>query len=132
MLPDEVELASSGRLWYEEKASNLRVSDIPLIKEKEGCPMNSRCPPQLLGDSPYHLCPNAVAPGEEAGAGKFYLSHKSDLGFIGVNPSSHKGWMNRFFYVRRVGRMRNCWKCDMSCRDNVYALSPSTFDRALT
>ncbi|KZV34483.1 hypothetical protein F511_27460 [Dorcoceras hygrometricum] len=36
MLPDQAELAFSGQPWYKEKASNLRVSDIPLIKQKGG------------------------------------------------------------------------------------------------
>ncbi|KZV25556.1 hypothetical protein F511_26970 [Dorcoceras hygrometricum] len=35
------------------------------------------------------------------GPGKFYLSHKGDHAFIKGNPSSHKGWMSRFFFVRR-------------------------------
>ncbi|KZV20635.1 hypothetical protein F511_22049 [Dorcoceras hygrometricum] len=52
------------------------------------------------------------------GSGKFYISHKGDHTFIKGNPSSHKGWMSRFFYVKRDGK-RNPWKCDMSWRDNV-------------
>ncbi|KZV49589.1 hypothetical protein F511_15449 [Dorcoceras hygrometricum] len=64
------------------------------------------------------------------GPGKFYLSHKGDLGFIRGNPSSHKGWMNHFFYINRAGRKRNPWRCNMSWRDNVYILTPSTPDRA--
>ncbi|KZV55926.1 hypothetical protein F511_20748 [Dorcoceras hygrometricum] len=45
--------------------------------------------------------------------GKFYLSHKGDHTFIGGNPSSHNGWMSRFFYVGRFGRKRNpCCRVD--------------------
>ncbi|KZV24487.1 hypothetical protein F511_29338 [Dorcoceras hygrometricum] len=62
------------------------------------------------------------------GSRKFYLSHKGDLRFIGGNPSSHKGWVSRFFYVKWVGRKRNPWRCDISWRDNVYTLTPSTPD----
>ncbi|KZV14598.1 hypothetical protein F511_40817 [Dorcoceras hygrometricum] len=40
MLPDEAELASSGLPWYKEKVSNLRISDIPLIKKKWGISEN--------------------------------------------------------------------------------------------
>ncbi|KZV20640.1 hypothetical protein F511_20672 [Dorcoceras hygrometricum] len=29
------------------------------------------------------------------GPGKFYISNKKEFGFIGGNPSSHKGWMSR-------------------------------------
>ncbi|KZV26635.1 hypothetical protein F511_15743 [Dorcoceras hygrometricum] len=46
-------------------------------------------------------------PIKRLGPEKFYLSHKGDHTFIGGNPSSHKGWMSRFFYVGRVGSKRN-------------------------
>ncbi|KZV31768.1 hypothetical protein F511_00572 [Dorcoceras hygrometricum] len=62
--------------------------------------------------------------------GKFYLSHKGDHAFIKGNPSSHKGWMSRFFFVRRVDRKRDPWKCDMSCRDNIFTLTPRTPERS--
>ncbi|KZV57474.1 hypothetical protein F511_32150 [Dorcoceras hygrometricum] len=64
------------------------------------------------------------------GPGKFYLSHNVHQTFIGGNPSSHKGWMSRFFYVRRIGRRRNPWGCEMSWRDNVYTFTPSTTERS--
>ncbi|KZV58205.1 hypothetical protein F511_36316 [Dorcoceras hygrometricum] len=64
------------------------------------------------------------------GTGKFYLSHKGDHAFIKGNPSSHKGWMSRFFFVRRVDRKRNPWKCDMSWRDNIYTFTPRTPERS--
>ncbi|KZV36380.1 hypothetical protein F511_03821 [Dorcoceras hygrometricum] len=47
------------------------------------------------------------------GPGKFYLSHKGDHAFIKGNPSSHKGWMSRFFFVKRVGKKRDPWKCEI-------------------
>ncbi|KZV58084.1 hypothetical protein F511_31825 [Dorcoceras hygrometricum] len=37
--------------------------------------------------------------------------------------------MSRFFFVRRVEKKRNPWKCDMHWRDNVFTLSPRTPDR---
>ncbi|KZV18850.1 hypothetical protein F511_08656, partial [Dorcoceras hygrometricum] len=49
--------------------------------------------------------------------------------FIKGNPSSHKGWMSRFFNIKRDGK-RNPWKCKMSWRDNVYTLTPRTPDRS--
>ncbi|KZV35202.1 hypothetical protein F511_09014 [Dorcoceras hygrometricum] len=64
------------------------------------------------------------------GPGKFYLSHKGDHAFIKGNPSSHKGWMSRFFFVRRVDRKRDPWKCDMSWRDNIFTLTPRTPERS--
>ncbi|KZV29419.1 hypothetical protein F511_22110 [Dorcoceras hygrometricum] len=191
MLPDQAELGSSGLPWFEEQSYNLRLADIPLIKEKGGmldkfeivlpCPDERahRPPPgfhslnqlemgirfsiprfittllQYLQVSPSQLAPNSyiflmslavlisyfdipltpyiliqLIQVKRLGPRKFYLSHKGDLGFIGENPSSHKGWMSRFFYVRRIGRKRNPWRCDMTWRDNVYTLSPSTSDRA--
>ncbi|KZV27789.1 hypothetical protein F511_37280 [Dorcoceras hygrometricum] len=63
---------------------------------------------------------------KQLGPGKFYLSHKGDHAFIKGNPSSHKGWMSRFFFVKRVDRKRDPWKCDMSWRDNIFTLTPRT------
>ncbi|KZV16661.1 hypothetical protein F511_42927 [Dorcoceras hygrometricum] len=64
------------------------------------------------------------------GPGKFYLSHKGDHAFIKGNPSSHKAWMRRFFFVKRVGKKRDPWKCEMSWRDNIYILTPRTPERS--
>ncbi|KZV58256.1 hypothetical protein F511_01107 [Dorcoceras hygrometricum] len=36
------------------------------------------------------------------GPGKFYISNKKEFGFVGGNPSSHKGWMSRYFFIRRI------------------------------
>ncbi|KZV41004.1 hypothetical protein F511_18367 [Dorcoceras hygrometricum] len=180
MLPDQAELASSGRPWYEGKASTLKVSDIPLIKEKGGMtyefnvvlpgPERAHYPPpdfyslyvnqldmglwfpipkfitvlcQYLGVIPSQLAPNSYSfhlslgvllsffevplttyvlmqliHVKRLGPGKLYLSHKGDLRFIGGNLSSHKGWMSRFFFVRRVGRRRYPWRCDIFYRKN--------------
>ncbi|KZV55940.1 Chromatin remodeling complex subunit-like protein isoform 1 [Dorcoceras hygrometricum] len=54
---------------------------------------------------------------QKLGPEKFYLSHKGDHRFIGGNPSSHKRWMSRFFYVWRVERKRNPWR---SMREKCY------------
>ncbi|KZV17461.1 hypothetical protein F511_42266 [Dorcoceras hygrometricum] len=48
------------------------------------------------------------------GPGKFYISHKGGHTFIKGNPGSHKGWMRRFFYIKRDGKRRSRWRCDMS------------------
>ncbi|KZV28502.1 hypothetical protein F511_15582 [Dorcoceras hygrometricum] len=64
------------------------------------------------------------------GPGKFYLSYKEDHAFIKGNPSSHKGWMSRFFFVKRVGKKRDSWKCEMYWRDKMYTLTPRTPDRS--
>ncbi|KZV20526.1 hypothetical protein F511_21040 [Dorcoceras hygrometricum] len=63
------------------------------------------------------------------GPGKFYLSHKGDHSFIKGNPSSHKGWMSRFFFVK-CDVMRDPWKCEMHWRDSTVTLVPRTPDRA--
>ncbi|KZV32301.1 hypothetical protein F511_19147 [Dorcoceras hygrometricum] len=63
------------------------------------------------------------------GPEKFYISHKGEHTFIKGNPSSHKGWMSRFFYIKRDGK-RKPWRCEMSWRDNVYTFPPRTPDRS--
>ncbi|KZV13998.1 hypothetical protein F511_44647 [Dorcoceras hygrometricum] len=64
------------------------------------------------------------------GPGKFYLSHKGDHAFIKGNPSSHKGWMSRFFFVKRVRKKRDPWRYEMSWRDNMYTFTPRTPERS--
>ncbi|KZV58590.1 hypothetical protein F511_11882 [Dorcoceras hygrometricum] len=59
------------------------------------------------------------------GPGKFYISNKKEFGFIGGNPSSHKGWMSRYFFIRRISGRENFWGCDMSWRDNAHTSPPS-------
>ncbi|KZV55930.1 hypothetical protein F511_20752 [Dorcoceras hygrometricum] len=59
------------------------------------------------------------------GPGKFYISNKKEFGFIGGNPSSHKGWMSRYFFIRRISSRENFWGCDMSWRDNAHTSPPS-------
>ncbi|KZV49485.1 hypothetical protein F511_35090 [Dorcoceras hygrometricum] len=49
--------------------------------------------------------------------------------FIKGNPSSHKGWMSRFFYVK-CDVMRDPWRCEMHWRDSAVTLVPRTPDRA--
>ncbi|KZV36757.1 hypothetical protein F511_38054 [Dorcoceras hygrometricum] len=87
--------------WYEEKSSNLKIADIATIKEKEI---------------------------KRLGPEKFYISHKGDHTFIKGNPSSHKGWMSMFFYIK-CDSMRDPWRCEMHWRDNVFTHSPRTPDR---
>ncbi|KZV57225.1 hypothetical protein F511_07866 [Dorcoceras hygrometricum] len=59
------------------------------------------------------------------GPGKFYISNKKEFGFVGGNPSSHKGWMSRYFFIRRISGRGNFWGCDMSWRDNAHTSPPS-------
>ncbi|KZV23790.1 hypothetical protein F511_22454 [Dorcoceras hygrometricum] len=46
--------------------------------------------------------------------GKFFIRLKPEFGFIKENPSSHKGWMSRYFFLRRNVREGIAWYCDMS------------------
>ncbi|KZV50025.1 hypothetical protein F511_12899 [Dorcoceras hygrometricum] len=46
--------------------------------------------------------------------GKIFIRLKPEYGFIKWNPSSHKGWMSRYFFVRRNVREGIAWYCDMS------------------
>ncbi|KZV32334.1 hypothetical protein F511_22591 [Dorcoceras hygrometricum] len=189
-LPEPGELPTTP--WYEEKASTLRLSDIPIIKEKGGTrgkfevviphpderahrpplrfhtfymnqiEMGLRFPiPRFIAAFCSHisLSPSQLAPNsysfllalavllsyhglplipyvlmqlvqiKRLGPGKFYLSHKGDHSFIKGNPSSHKGWMSRFFFVK-CDVMRDPWKCEMHWRDSAVTLVPRTPDRA--
>ncbi|KZV46902.1 hypothetical protein F511_06144 [Dorcoceras hygrometricum] len=99
MLPDQAEMASSGLPLYEEKASNLRLMDIPLIKEKAAIldkfehepagPQLLQLPPILRGFLSFFEIPLTtyvlmqLLQMKRLGPGKFYISHKGDLGFIG-------------------------------------------------
>ncbi|KZV43179.1 hypothetical protein F511_23655 [Dorcoceras hygrometricum] len=143
-LPDQAELGSSSLPWYEEKSSNLRLSDISLIKER-GKMLNKfevvlpspeerahRPPP---GFHSFYINQLETGlrfpiPRSRGWVRENSLSHKGDHTFIRGNPSFHKGWMSRFFYVKRVVKKRNPWRCDMSWRDNIYTLTPSTPDRS--
>ncbi|KZV35781.1 hypothetical protein F511_41103 [Dorcoceras hygrometricum] len=188
-LLDQAELGSSSAPWYEDKSSNLKLSDISLIKENGGMldkfevvlphpdERAHRPPPgfhtfymnqldmglrfpiprfitalcQHIKISPSQLALNSysfllalavllryysiplipyflmqLVQIKRLGPGKFYLSHKGDHAFIKGNPSSHKGWMSRFFYDKRAEKKRNSWRCEISWRDNIYTLTPST------
>ncbi|KZV26126.1 hypothetical protein F511_13586 [Dorcoceras hygrometricum] len=46
--------------------------------------------------------------------GKFFIHLKPEFGFIKGNHSSHKGWMSRYFFLRRNVREGIAWYCDMS------------------
>ncbi|KZV43196.1 hypothetical protein F511_12841 [Dorcoceras hygrometricum] len=60
------------------------------------------------------------------GPGKFYISKKKEFSFIGGNPSSHKGWMSRYLFIRRILSREDFWRCNMSWRDDAHTLSPLT------
>ncbi|KZV32559.1 hypothetical protein F511_36802 [Dorcoceras hygrometricum] len=92
-------------------------------------PIPSR-PPELSQHPPGPLRPHAASQIKRFGLGKFYIYHKGDHTFIKGNPSSHKGWMSRFLYIKRTGNKRNPWRCEMSYRDNLYTLTPSTPERS--
>ncbi|KZV54206.1 hypothetical protein F511_13839 [Dorcoceras hygrometricum] len=189
-LPEPGELPTTP--WYEEKASTLRLSDIPIVKDKGGTmgkfevviphpderahrpppgfhtfymnqiEMGLRFPiPRFIAAFCRHisLSPSQLAPNsysfllalavllsyhglplipyvlmqlvqiKRLGPGKFYLSHKGDHSFIKGNPSSHKGWMSRFFFVK-CDVMRDPWKCEMHWRDSAVSITPRTPDRA--
>ncbi|KZV36072.1 hypothetical protein F511_25636 [Dorcoceras hygrometricum] len=51
---------------------------------------------------------------QQQDVGKFFIRLKPEYGFIKGNPSSHKGWMSRYFFVRRNVREGIPWYCDMS------------------
>ncbi|KZV25202.1 hypothetical protein F511_21920 [Dorcoceras hygrometricum] len=189
-IPEPEELPTTP--WYEEKASTLKLSDIPIIKDKGGMmgkfeviiphpdERAHRPPPGFhtfymnqiemglwfpiprfiaafchhISLSPSQLAPNSysfllalavllsyhglplipyvlmqLVQIKRLGPGKFYLSHKGDHSFIKGNPSSHKGWMSRFFYAK-CDVMRDPWKCEMHWRDSAVTIVPRTPDRA--
>ncbi|KZV32584.1 hypothetical protein F511_36956 [Dorcoceras hygrometricum] len=75
-------------------------------------PASPGCPPELSRHPLDPLRLYAASPDQEG------------------NPSSHNGWMSRFFYIKRDGKRRSHWRCDMSWRDNVYTLAPRTPERS--
>ncbi|KZV23608.1 hypothetical protein F511_24017 [Dorcoceras hygrometricum] len=60
------------------------------------------------------------------GLGKFYIANWCVSG----NPSSHKGWMSRYFFVKRISSREKPWGCDMSWRDDARTQPPPTPERA--
>ncbi|KZV24234.1 hypothetical protein F511_38751 [Dorcoceras hygrometricum] len=60
------------------------------------------------------------------GPGKFYISNKCLSG----NPSSHKGWMSRYFFIKCISSRENSWGCNMSWRDNADTLLPPAPEQA--
>ncbi|KZV32131.1 hypothetical protein F511_29493, partial [Dorcoceras hygrometricum] len=182
---DEARLAARGCTWYEIKASTLRQSDIPVIRDKAGISdlyeiilphvhARAHCPPagfhtfyvnqierglrfpvpRFITDLCNHLeisasqlTPNSfssllslgillkffriplstytlmrLVQIKRLGPGKFYISNQC----ISGNPSSHKGWMSRYFFIKRISSRENPWGCDMSWRHNAYTQPPST------
>ncbi|KZV46421.1 hypothetical protein F511_23627 [Dorcoceras hygrometricum] len=133
---DEARLAARGCTWYEIKASTLRQSDIPSIRDKAGIAdlyeiviphvhARAHCPPAGFHTfydplSTYTLM--RLVQIKRLGPGKFYISNQCVSG----NPSSHKGWMSRYFFIKRISSRENPWGCDMSWRDNAYTQPPST------
>ncbi|KZV34258.1 hypothetical protein F511_21743 [Dorcoceras hygrometricum] len=55
MLPDEAELASSGRPWCKIKTSTLKKSDIPMIKDKGGMTDSFEVVIPEMGDRAHRL-----------------------------------------------------------------------------
>ncbi|KZV28971.1 hypothetical protein F511_07531 [Dorcoceras hygrometricum] len=84
---DEARLIAEGRPWYEVRASLLQESDKAIIKD-----LSVR----------------------QQDVGKFFIRLKPELGFIKGNPTSHKGWMNQYFFLSRNAREGVAWHCDMS------------------
>ncbi|KZV47112.1 hypothetical protein F511_21068 [Dorcoceras hygrometricum] len=157
---DEARLAAQGCTWYEIKASTLRESDISFVKDKAGISerglrfpipkfITSLC--DHLEFSPSQLNPNSfrsllslgillkffripistytlmrLIQIKRLGPGKFYISNKCLSG----NPSSHKGWMSRYFFIKCISSRENSWGCNMSWRDNADTLLPPAPEQA--
>ncbi|KZV14253.1 hypothetical protein F511_44030 [Dorcoceras hygrometricum] len=146
---DEARLAAQGCTWYEIKASTLRQSDISSIKDKAGITelyeiviphVHARAHRPPAGFHTFYLFAflgvllkffgiplstytlMRLVQIKRLGPGKFYISNQCVSG----NPSSHKGWMSRYFFIRRISSWENPWGCDMSWRDNTYTQPPPT------
>lgn len=55
---------------------------------------------------------------------KFYFSTVGVKEFVTGYPSSHKGWMSKFFFVRHLSEEENAWPCDMSWSESADPRSP--------
>ncbi|KZV41924.1 hypothetical protein F511_29152 [Dorcoceras hygrometricum] len=107
---DEARLAAQGCTWYEIKSSTLRESDLVSVRDKARL------------NELYEV----VIPNVHARAHSNSIPSTKQFGFIGGNPSSHKGWMSRYFFVKRLSGQENPWNCNMSWRDDAYTLPPPT------
>ncbi|KZV22981.1 hypothetical protein F511_20382 [Dorcoceras hygrometricum] len=56
--------------------------------------------------------------------GKFFIRLKPEFGFLKGNPSSHKGRMSRYFFLRRNIREGIAWYCDMSWSEKPTRKAP--------
>ncbi|KZV56016.1 sphingosine-1-phosphate lyase [Dorcoceras hygrometricum] len=55
---------------------------------------------------------------------KLFIRLKSELGFIKENPSSHKGWMSRYFFLRRNAWEGVAWHYNMSWSEKPTKRTP--------
>ncbi|KZV34604.1 hypothetical protein F511_19446 [Dorcoceras hygrometricum] len=128
---DEARLAAQGCTWYEIKASTLRESDIPLIRDKGWISklfevvvprVEARAHRPPVGFHTFYVnqIERVSVQIKRLGPGKFYISNQC----VGGNPSSHKGWMSRYFFIKRISSRENPWNCDMSWRDNARTQPP--------
>ncbi|XP_073027468.1 uncharacterized protein [Primulina eburnea] len=60
--------------------------------------------------------------------GRFYVSPRPGCDFLVGNPSSHKGWMNRYFYVESEPFP---WYCDMTWAEQLTLRDPPAPGRAI-
>ncbi|KZV55907.1 hypothetical protein F511_20169 [Dorcoceras hygrometricum] len=104
---EEATLLAEGRPWFEIKAYLLQESDKALIKDL----------PYYQAPLSLHLIHDMIQIRQQD-VGKFFIRLKPEYGFIKGNPSSHKGWMSRYFFVRRNVREGIAWYCDMSWVEN--------------
>ncbi|KZV20027.1 hypothetical protein F511_15270 [Dorcoceras hygrometricum] len=107
---EEATLLTEGRPWYEIKASLLQESEKAFIKDLSGLGILLKYYQAPLS---LHLIYNMTQIRQQD-VGKFFIRLKPEYGFIKGNPSSHKGWMSRYFFVRRNVREGIAWYCDMS------------------
>ncbi|KZV17102.1 hypothetical protein F511_31248 [Dorcoceras hygrometricum] len=101
---DETRLIAEERPWYEVKASLLQESDKAIIRDLSGMSDHYEIMIPMVEDRA-HI--------RQQDVGKFFICLKPEFGFIKGNPTSHKGWMSRYFFLRRNFREGIAWHCDI-------------------
>ncbi|KZV43178.1 hypothetical protein F511_23654 [Dorcoceras hygrometricum] len=56
--------------------------------------------------------------------GKFFIRFRPEFGFIKGNPTFHKGWMNRYFFLHRNAQAGVAWHCNMSWSEKPTRRAP--------
>lgn len=63
---------------------------------------------------------------KRVGPWRFFIIPQPEHNFLGGNPSSHKGWLNRYFFVKAPNN--EPWFCNMTWVDEITSKPSFNFD----